>query len=588
MAYSSNRRSFDRPDMKKNRDNFLVGFIKKHKKIIIKSGLFIFALIMIAQLIYPADYMLPFQKVDGVDYSGKTKDIVINDLDEKYRNLKADFYVNGSNSIYKSVDLVDIGFGQISNKTRIENYSYPWYLRIVPLSVLWANWFVHVKDAPEYTKNTEVLNDFILTNFTESCHIDAVDASLSSNDSGITVLTASNGGQCSSTDIYDSIYNSDIRIDNAKINISSSGNVPPRVATATATLLADKLTKLIDGGIKIKSGNDEYRIPSKSVYTWLSFSIQDSNIIYKIDDVKAKDYMKDNLSKKVYKSEETTTIETMDYIEKSRTTGKDGQEIDVDKTFESILKVLNGDSDKAEISTKSIPAKIVYNKTDISTNPAIQSVVQNYVSSHGGNYAVYFQELAGGYRKAVFNQNTTFTTASTYKLFVAYSTLLQIESEQMKWSDYVAGQSISSCFDDMISLSDNACAEGLLNRIGRNVVTADAHSIGSNVTYFNNSGMDSTANDLALLLIKLQTGQILKDQSSRDKMIAAMKSNVYVLGIPSGTSGNVANKVGFLDNLLNDAAIVYDSKDTYVLVIITENSSWGNIAGLTREIENAR
>jgi|GEM_PF-4061616 len=138
MAYSSSRRSFDRPDIKKHGDNFLVVFIKKHKKIIIKPGLFIFALIMITQLIYPADYMLPFQKVDGVDYSGKTKDIVINDLDEKYRNLKADFYVNGSNSIYKSVDMVDLGFSNFTNQSRIDSYSYPWYLRLIPLSVLWS------------------------------------------------------------------------------------------------------------------------------------------------------------------------------------------------------------------------------------------------------------------------------------------------------------------------------------------------------------------------------------------------------------------------------------------------------------------
>lgn len=588
MTYRSNRRFTYRPEVSKQNSNLFSVFIKKHKKLLIKSGLFIVALITTAQFIYPADYMLPFQKVDSIDYGGKTKDFVIKDLDEKYQNLKADFYVNGSKSVYKSVDLIDLGVGQISNKSRIDAYSYPWYLRIVPLSVLWANLFVHVNDGPEYARNSEIINDFIVNNFTKSCHIDAVDGSLTSDASGITVLEASNGGSCDRQEIYSSIISADLRLDNAKINITSSGDVAPNIATATANLLADKLSKILDGGIKIKSANDEYTLPDKNVYTWLVFSNADGKISYKFDDIKTKSDLATLLSKKVYKAEETTTIETKDYIEISRNTGKDGQEIDVDKTFESVSNVLSGDIEKAEISLKSITAKIVYNKQDISVDSAVQSAVDKFVSSHSGIYGVYFQELSGVYKKAVYNQTKTFTTASTYKLFVAYSILLRIESGEWDWNDYIAGQTVSNCFDDMISLSDNYCAESFLDRIGREAINNEAHSIGSTSTYFNNDGIDSNANDLAILLIKLQTGQILKNQSSRDKLINAMKSNVYVLGIPSGTGGTVANKVGFLDNLINDAAIVYKSKDTYVLVILSDNSSWGNVATLTREIENAR
>ena len=40
--------------------------------------------------------------------------------------------------------------------------------------------------------------------------------------------------------------------------------------------------------------------------------------------------------------------------------------------------------------------------------------------------------------------------------------------------------------------------------------------------------------------------------------------------------------------LLHDAAIVYSPSGTYVLVIMTDGSSWAEIAALTRKIEELR
>jgi len=588
MDYSSRRRSFERPETKKIKNNFVLSFIKKHKKILIKSGVLIIALLMIAQLIYPSNYMLPFQKVDGIDYGGKTKDYVVKDLDQRYQNLKADFYVNGSNSIYKSVDLVDLGFSNLTNQSRIDSYSYPWYLRLIPFSVLWSGLTVNVDEAPQYNKDSAILNDFIATTFGDDCHIDPVDASIEPTGSDLKVLESSNGGTCDSTEIYDSVYNADIRIDNSAININSSGDKSPRIVTTTATLLAEKIKKSVDGAVKIKFENNEYSIPSSTIYSWLKFDNTGSQITFNINNEVANTYVKDTLGEKVYKAEETTTLHMLEYIETSRDTGKDGQEIDTEKTIVSIFKLINSDIDKAEISVKTIPAKIVYDTKTITNDATIQSTIENFASSHSGTYAVYFQEISGAYKKATYRPTQTYTTASTYKLFVAYSVLLRIESGEWSWSGTIAGQSISTCFDKMISLSDNTCAEYFLSRIGRSAVTNEAHSIGSSDTYFDNNGIESTARDLAILLIKLQTSQILKNQDSRDKLINAMKNKVYVLGIPNGTSGTVADKVGFLFNLLHDASIVYNSKDTYVLVILTENSSWSNIAALTKEIENAR
>ena len=43
-----------------------------------------------------------------------------------------------------------------------------------------------------------------------------------------------------------------------------------------------------------------------------------------------------------------------------------------------------------------------------------------------------------------------------------------------------------------------------------------------------------------------------------------------------------------MNGLLHDAAIVYSPKGTYVLAVMTDGSSWGTIADLTRELEKIR
>jgi beta-lactamase class A len=67
-----------------------------------------------------------------------------------------------------------------------------------------------------------------------------------------------------------------------------------------------------------------------------------------------------------------------------------------------------------------------------------------------------------------------------------------------------------------------------------------------------------------------------------------MKANVYRKGIPAGVQGTVADKVGFMNGLLHDAAIVYSPKGTYVIAVMTDGSSWATIADLARQIDTLR
>jgi beta-lactamase class A len=54
-----------------------------------------------------------------------------------------------------------------------------------------------------------------------------------------------------------------------------------------------------------------------------------------------------------------------------------------------------------------------------------------------------------------------FVTASTYKLFVAYSVLKRIDGGTRE-----LGHRVPHCFNKMISQSDNACAESFQTSLG--------------------------------------------------------------------------------------------------------------------------
>jgi beta-lactamase class A len=222
----------------------------------------------------------------------------------------------------------------------------------------------------------------------------------------------------------------------------------------------------------------------------------------------------------------------------------------------------------------------------------VGGVVSNY-EVQDKSFGVSIVELDGKNRTGDYNGDDIFVSASTYKLFTAYSVLLRIENGSWAWldSDIADGRDLIACFNDMVVYSDNDCAEALMYKISHQTVTDEARVMGcTDTTFIDSDGYArTTANDLALFLTKLYKGQILTQQSSRDILINAMKNNVYREGIPAGLSGDiVADKVGFIDGYLNDAAIVYDAKGDYVLVILTNNSSWTEIASIANEINLLR
>ncbi|MDR0956111.1 MAG: class A beta-lactamase-related serine hydrolase [Candidatus Nomurabacteria bacterium] len=246
----------------------------------------------------------------------------------------------------------------------------------------------------------------------------------------------------------------------------------------------------------------------------------------------------------------------------------------------------------SQTATTQTAAKISTNPAGdqiLAKMPAELSALNQKLGLTNTTVEVAAVDLSGGGRSFSYNAAKQITSASTYKLFVAAAEISSVESGQMTWNSGLDGTTLSNCFDKMILKSDNNCPKAWLKNYGYQNLTKFARGLGaSDQTAFAADNMRTDAADLALILTKIYNGQI-GGSADTAKLLTDMKRQIYRRGIPTGlkSSAVAADKVGFLDGFLHDAAIVYPTDGrNYVLVIMTNNASWNYIAQLSSWIQH--
>lgn len=562
-------------------------FFSSPKRVVISIAALLVVPIILVQLFYPWGNTLPNMTVGSVKLGAVSKDEALRTLNDAYTDAKVSIYFTDSEEVVVEPTLSDLGF-TISNEKRVDAYSYPFGMRLMPWSLFWYQSFVD-KGEPEVNRNDETLAAFVKNRFGEDCKFAPQDGTIAYKEGELQVIDAARGGSCDNAELTAKLEKVTPQLTPEKV-IVTGASTAPEVSTETAQAEFTRLTKQLEEGISLKVEDNTETIPKDVAEQWIAYTVKDAKLVLGFNKNASK-WLLDTYGEKFTSQAGTTIVTTKDFAEVSREKGKNGQSLNTKATINEMVKELKGEAESAKLIVDTTAPKITYKRSYSSTNTGLSAVMKNYADTHAGTYGVKMIELSGARRNAEYNSTTQFTTASTYKLFVAYSTLLRIERGEWHWTDQIhGGRNASKCFDDMIKLSDNECAIAFLKKIDYRPITNEAHAIGATSTSFlGSNGIKSTAKDEALLLSLLYSGQILSQQSSRDKWINAMKQNVYRQGIPTGIPGVVvADKVGFLYGLLHDAAIVYSPKGAYVLVILTDNASWANIAELTKEIEAVR
>jgi len=564
------------------------GWLFDHRKAItIGVGVFV-GLTILIQCLYPSDRLLPYATVDQLALGGWRKQDAAKDLDSRYEKQPVNLVFGRNETASFHPQPGDIGL-KISNQARLEAMKYPWYMRLIPSSILWYGRTSHAS-APNYETDSSATKKYVTTTLGSSCDVKPVNAGLTVKDHKVTLIPSSMGGTCEADDVVASLLT--VRpvltsITTVRIKLDE---IPPAIDDTEATSLMDTINqRLSTGKIAVSTGSQSVTLESDTVADWLSFSSKSDKITVAINAKAAKPTLDKKLAPKVALAAGTTYVTTLDFQVVSQKTGPNGRTLDASKTGEAIATYLTGKSDAIKAATKTVPPRVVYTRQYSKTDTGISALFANFAKDHPGTYGVQYIELSGARRRAGYNADKKFVTASTYKLFAAYGTLKRIDKGDWKWSDQITGgKDAAKCFDDMIVVSDNACAQAFVKRIGNSSLDKDLRDIGIYNTTFQIENYRTTPNDLATFLAALQSSQLPLSSSSRSTLISAMKRNVYRQGIPAGTSATVADKVGFLWDLLHDAAIVYSPKGTYVLAVMSDKSSWANIAELTRQLEKLR
>lgn len=548
------------------------------KKLLGGTAAALLGVMILVQLFYPANTLLPYTKVDGMSVAGKTKQQAIAMLNKAYADHTIAIYMGSGKKPVTSPKLSDVD-GKVDNTQRINDMNYPWYMRLVPSSLFWSGRKVANTPAPKFgDKFTAYVSKKLMPN----CQQPPVNASLKAVNGKLTLVPAVIGGSCSEADVIASIKGARPTLA-TKTSVKVARNErKPDVLDANANELADTLNTRLKQGATLQVNGNPVSVPANDLLAWLDFAADGNKLVAKVNTDRAGDWLGKNVAAKVAVAPGVSYVKTLDFTELSRTNGTPGKALDITATVGSLQQVVDGVSATATVATKVVPPTEQYTRTYSPNDAGLSALLTNYAHDHPGTFGASMVELDGKHRRASFNGDKQFVTASTYKLFVAYELLKQIDAGKRDWD------SNATCFNKMISQSDNACAENFLNMLGLSTITKDIQAVGlKNSTFMKSGGPYTTPDDLTLMLGMIATGQNFSSVNQQ-RLIAAMKGNVYRQGIPAGVQGTVADKVGFLDGLLHDAAIVYGSHGTYVLAIMTDGSSWGAIADLAKQIDNLR
>lgn len=196
----------------------------------------------------------------------------------------------------------------------------------------------------------------------------------------------------------------------------------------------------------------------------------------------------------------------------------------------------------------------------------IQSITSNYKDLE---ISVSVTDLQSG-KTYHWGETAGYTAASLGKVITAAAYLHTVETGQAHLNDDVGDASARQQLTKLIEESDNDAWTALNETLTDGGLQSYARSIG--LTNYNPQDNTMTSNDITAVLSKLYQGSLLNKADTTFLLSLLKNANMrdyIVSAVPSGTT--VYHKVGYLDDRLNEAAIITRSGRSYVLAIFSKS-----------------
>lgn len=545
-----------------------------------KVGLAIIAAIIVVQLAYPTDRSLPFARV-GVKAAGfEKRSEVERYMKKQFSSLQPMVTVDGQ--IVTRLTLAHLGATLDVSSSSERAFAYPWWQRLVPFSILALRPEANRLDVQFDTPRLEQA----LAQKQAVLQSEPRNATVSIKNGTASIVDQKAGVAVDRTSLQRSIETAQYTADRAVVLEPKGSTTPAARGKDNPSVQAayQQAKNALKTPLTLSFGANETTTIEPSAFgEWLKAVEQDNgNLKLTYDEGRIGAYLEETYAKKLTSPAGVTKITTLDGQETARVPGVSGSAIDVLATAASIGEgVLGGGAHKATIQMQPVPPREEYTRNYTSTPRGVTAYVRDMGASGDITIALVAPSVT-----AEAKASEMVTAASTYKLFVAVMVLHKIDKGDMKQDDAIAGSTVGSCIDKMIVQSDNPCAEAFIHALGRREINDFFHSRGysQGTTFTHAQSSKTTAADLVKLLQDIERAKDIKPEA-RDRLLALMKRQQFRQGIPAGSGASVADKVGFLGGVLNDAATVYHPRGTYHIAIMTDGQSWQKIAEITKKIE---
>jgi beta-lactamase class A len=136
----------------------------------------------------------------------------------------------------------------------------------------------------------------------------------------------------------------------------------------------------------------------------------------------------------------------------------------------------------------------------------------------------------------------------------------------------------------MINRSDNGAWENLIRLVGSKNLQTYANELG--MKQYNVKNNNVTAGDMALLLQKLYSGQLLSDTSTKHLLTLMQNTNEERM-LPAGLDevGAVYHKYGWLGSNVHDVGVADNNGQPVVVIIMTDGSdNYSSRMAIVREL----
>ena len=213
---------------------------------------------------------------------------------------------------------------------------------------------------------------------------------------------------------------------------------------------------------------------------------------------------------------------------------------------------------------------------------ALKEKLEEEIGKQGGKWSLYLKIPETG--KAIgIHEDEPMIAASLIKLFIAGEFYTKVEDGSLSADKY------GNLPDLMISVSDNGAANTLISAVGMESVNEFAGKNGYPATKLNRRMLEyngtenyTSAKDCGKMLEQVLQGRYVNKKAS-ERILQDLKDQQRTGKIPAGVPGGVetANKTGELNNVDNDAAIVWSPSCTYILCIMSSDAG-GRIPEIVR------